>query len=302
MWIVRREGHTWDYCPVCGYVQTHNAEGQSTEVHAFSHSLPEWQTVYDAEDFVTNFLGEDEFYRKYRIYEIETRKILLRVARGKGIDLRGKEASNTGSVETANALLTLARRVLDVNYIPDFTDRSKYEREYSKRMRARHRARMQRKADHTRQVTDGILTLEIERHQYADRHVQERGLIRKDGLKIGDFNLQVPYRKKFAIKLVAERGYYYPSKVRILEFNIHPEFRGKGFGRTSYRMLERELVEKYNPDEIQLHPATWTPDPTPFWQKMGYSITGRSEGLDKMHKIFREYTNPKRYEDDEFWD
>jgi len=284
LWDVWNKKRLRYYCPVCGAVLEPTDEGWN---HGFTHSLRDWQTAYDAEDYVQSFLGLDDFYEKYSIRGLDTRKMLLQVGLREGVDRRGREATGGGTRETAIALLTRANEALGVNYVEDFTDKEGHDRRRRAIERSRQRAHGRRKAKNRVIVSKGTLTLESHPFHYPTRDVWEKGVIKEDEIEVGKFELDVPYRKKTLIKFAQTQNVDFPSDVKIVWFEILPKFRRRGLGRKCYDALENAVRERYDPDEISLKTAVW--DVKGFWEKMGYALNDQYLGPEKRYSMVKKF-------------
>jgi GNAT superfamily N-acetyltransferase len=93
------------------------------------------------------------------------------------------------------------------------------------------------------------------------------GIMKEDGITRGKFLLNTPNQD------VDRNG---ASWIVIWEFEIFPEFRGKGYGKAGYLALEKMILDKYNPHEIYLTARSLevgSPNPKGFWEKLGYATT-----------------------------
>ncbi len=273
LWFLRFKNRTYNYCPVCGILLEPTNEGWN---HGFAHSLNDWQVVYDAEDFVANFLGMDEFYEKYQIINLDTRKMLLQVGLREGVDRGGREATGGGTRETAIALLNRANEALGVRYVQDFTDKEGHDRKRTAIMRSRLRSRENTRAKNRFIVKDGRFTIESERFREPTRDIWEKGVIKVGELHLGRFRLDIPYRSKSLTRLI-------PSQVKIDWFEIRPGFRRKGYGRRCYEVVQKMILERYDPDELTLKTAVW--NVKGFWEKMGFSLLGKYSGEGKRYSM-----------------
>jgi ribosomal protein S18 acetylase RimI-like enzyme len=249
--------------------------------------LRDWQTAYDAEGFIVDYLGVDDFYEKYGITNLDTRKVLLQVGMREGVDRRGREATGGGTRETAIALLTRANAALGIKYVEDFRDKEGHDKKRRRIKRARYMARERREAKNRVIFTQGAIKIVSDPFHYPTRDVWERGVVKEGEVEVGKFELDIPYRSKALTKFVQTQTVDFPAQVIIDWFEIFSKFRGKGLGRKCYEALEGSIRERYDPDEIGLKTAVW--DVKRYWEKMGYALIGHYLGQDTRNSMVKKF-------------
>jgi len=213
--------------------------------------------------------------------------MLLQVGLREGVDRRSREATGSGTRETAIALLTRANQALGVTYVEDFTDKEGHDRRRKAIVSSRRRALEKRKAKNRIRFSKGTLTIESDPYHYRTRDVWEKGVIKERKVEVGNFELDIPYRNKSQIKFAQKHNVDFPSKVEIVWFEILPKFRKRGLGRKGYDALESTIRERYDPDEITLKTAAW--DVKGFWKKMRFATTGQSAGRDRRFSMLKKF-------------
>jgi hypothetical protein len=283
LWVVWNKKRVCYYCPICGTLREPSEEGWN---HGFSHPLRDWQT-YDAEGFIVDYLGVDDFYEKYGITNLDTRKMLLQVGMREGVDRRGREATGGGTRETAIALLTRANAALGIKYVEDFRDKEGHDKKRRRIERARYKARERREAKNRVIFTQGAITIVSDHFHYPTRDVWERRVVKEDEVEVGKFELDIPYRSKALTKFAQTQTVDFPAQVIIDWFEIFSKFRGNGLGRKCYEALEGSIRERYDPDEIGLKTAVW--DVKGYWEKMGYALIGQYLGPDTRYSMVKKF-------------